>query len=561
MSYASVRIKEIVRRSVDHDWSIPEFQRGFVWKATQVRDLIESLWRGFPVGTLLVWNSSRGMEARGPSDGKALSLWVVDGQQRTTALCILSGRKPYWWKSREAWDELLRKYDVRFDIHAKEEPYFVIANAATRKVRSHRYIRVAELLNLDTKREEDQNRLQELAKQVKFDGLCDGMDAMEVYTRLDRVRKVRDAEVVAVTVDNDLEDVVEIFARLNSRGTRVKEADIYLGVVAARSPGWVRKEFLPYVDQLADAGYQIDPNLLFRTLTGIGVKRVRYNYVEDSFWQADQIHDAWARTKRAWSLMIARFKDFGIAGNALMPTGNALVTTIALVDKFPDDDFRPILFWFLQASRFGRYSGSSTTSMEEDLRDVDEACTQHDALERLLRRIRYVPPLSAEDFLRDYGDSRFGRLMLYLLIYRNEALDWDKRGLRIGFDEQDVMAGFQPQFHHIFPKKLLEGQIDPPLIDALANIAVIGPTINIRINKKDPLDYIPRYEIGAEKLRQQLIEPAILSVTLDGYPEWLRTRAEALAAAANRYLEELRSGVNLPPVVAEEQTEHAYHAA
>ena len=56
--------------------------------------------------------------------------------------------------------------------------------------------------------------------------------------------------VVTITVDNDLEDVVEIFSRLNSRSTRVTEADIYLGVVAARTPGWVRDNFLPFVLQL-----------------------------------------------------------------------------------------------------------------------------------------------------------------------------------------------------------------------------------------------------------------------------------------------------------------------
>ena len=66
------------------------------------------------------------------------------------------------------------------------------------------------------------------------------MDAMEVYTRLDRVRKIREKDIVTITVDHELEDVVEIFSRLNSKGTRVTEADIYLGVVAARNPGWVR---------------------------------------------------------------------------------------------------------------------------------------------------------------------------------------------------------------------------------------------------------------------------------------------------------------------------------
>ncbi len=73
----------------------------------------------------------------------------------------------------------------------------------------------------------------DLAREIKVQGLCDGMDAMEVFTRLDRVRQIRDKEIVTVTVCHELEDVVEIFFRLNSRGTRVTEADIYLGVVAA----------------------------------------------------------------------------------------------------------------------------------------------------------------------------------------------------------------------------------------------------------------------------------------------------------------------------------------
>jgi len=244
MAYASVTIKDIVERSVNHKWSIPEFQRGFVWKATQVRDLIESLWLHYPVGTLLVWDSSGPVQTRSASDAQTPDLWVVDGQQRTTALCILSGRKPYWWQSTDDWEKTIRKYDIRFDVHAKEPPFFVVANAATRRVKGSRYIPLNKILILDVSRDSDLRTLQDMAKQVKLDGLCDSMDAMEVYTRLDRVRKIRDMEVVTITVDNDLEDVVEIFSRLNSRGTRVTEADIYLGVVAARTPGWVRDNFL-----------------------------------------------------------------------------------------------------------------------------------------------------------------------------------------------------------------------------------------------------------------------------------------------------------------------------
>jgi hypothetical protein len=332
-----------------------------------------------------------------------------------------------------------------------------LANAATRRVKGSRYVPLNKLLILDVSRDSDLRTLQDMAKQVKLDGLSDSMDAMEVYTRLDRVRKIRDMEVVTITVDNDLEDVVEIFSRLNSRGTRVTEADIYLGAVAARTPGWVRDNFLPFVSQAGELGFEISPNLVFRTLTGVGKKVVRYRLIETAFWNASSIQPVWERTKKAWSLAIKQLKDHGIAGNALLPADNALVPLIALLDKFPDNDFSRIFYWFLQASRFSRYSSSSTSSMEEDLREIAESVTLAKALERLLNRIRYIPALMADDFMRDYGDTRFGRLLLYLLVLHNKAVAWDQPGVRIGFDGAELLAGFQPQFHHVFPQKFLEG--------------------------------------------------------------------------------------------------------
>jgi len=333
VAYASVTIKDIVERSVNNKWRIPEFQRGFVWKATQVRDLIESLWLNYPVGTLLVWDGSGPIESRNASDAQAPDLWVVDGQQRTTALCILSGRKPYWWSGTTEWEKTVRKYDIRFDVPTKEPAFFVVAKAATRRVKGLRYIPISKLLVLDVNREGDLKKFQNMAKQVKLDGLCDGMDAMEVYTRLDRVRKIRDMEVVTISVDNELEDVVEIFSRLNSRGTRVTEADIYLGVVATRTPGWVRDNFLPFVSQLAELGYEVSPNLVFRTLTGIGKKAVRYRSIAPAFWNADSIQPVWERTTKAWGLAIKQLREYGIAGNALLPTDNALVTLTALLEQ------------------------------------------------------------------------------------------------------------------------------------------------------------------------------------------------------------------------------------
>jgi hypothetical protein len=364
MAFEQVKVWDIVDRAVGHKWSIPEFQRGFVWKATQVRDLAESMWQNFPIGSLLVWNARNKVEEQIAVDAQTPSLWLVDGQQRTTALCVRIGRKPYWWSSAEGWNKLVKRYDIRFDVDAKEPPFFSVANAATRRAKGNRYVPLSRLLTLDLSNDADQKTLMDLAKQIKEEDLCHGMDSMEVYTRLDRVRKIRDMYLVTVTVDHELEDVVEIFSRLNSKGTRVTEADIYLGVVAARTPGWVRDEFLPFRGKLADAGFDIGPNLLFRSLTAIGISKTRFREIPDHFWNADAVLPSWQRTKSAWQSLVNRFRDYGILSNDPMPTETALVTMVALIEKFPAAPFGPLLAWFLTASRFNRYSGSATTSLE-----------------------------------------------------------------------------------------------------------------------------------------------------------------------------------------------------
>src|SRR3989344_2341330 len=306
------KIHDLVDSAVGHELSVPEFQRGFVWKPTQVRDLAESLWLDYPIGSLLIWHNQTTAEERIVRDARRPSLWLVDGQQRATALCVLFGRKPYWWPDAESWEKTMKRYDIRFDVEAKEPPFFQVSNAAIRRTKGNRWVKLSELLVLDTAKESDHKHMENLAREIKAQGLCDGMDAMEVYARLDRVRKIREKDLVSITVEHELEDVVEIFARLNSRGTRVTEADIYLGVVAARSPGWVRDKFLPFLGELKDAGFDINPNLLFRSLTAIAAGKTRFRDLDDSIWDEATIEPAWRHTCKAWKSLVKRLDEYGV---------------------------------------------------------------------------------------------------------------------------------------------------------------------------------------------------------------------------------------------------------
>jgi hypothetical protein len=126
------------------------------------------------------------------------------------------------------------------------------------------------------------------------------------------------------------------------------------------------------------------------------------------------------------------------------------------------------------------------------------------------------------------------------LVYRNKAQDWDEHGYRIGFEGNTLLADFRPDWHHIYPKKYLNGKVQDSIVDALANIAVIGPQMNIRISAKDPMNYIAKYKITDRKLSQQFIDQETLSRSPQGYESWLQGRAARLAAVGNEFLNELK---------------------
>jgi hypothetical protein len=178
------------------------------------------------------------------------------------------------------------------------------------------------------------------------------------------------------------------------------------------------------------------------------------------------------------------------------------------------------------------------------------------------RRIRAIEDVTADELLRDYSDARFGRLLLYLLVFRNKAVDWDQSGYRIAFQGNELVSGFSPQFHHIFPRGFLtdkaigkpQAGVSADQIEALANIAIIGAGVNIRISDKEPLAYFARYGIDEQKRAQQFIEGPVESMTVENYPAWLMARAQLLAKVANIFLGELRGAGEGTPIEAGEMS-------
>lgn len=557
MALQQLKVHEIVKQAVSKTVDIPEFQRPFVWDPEQVKLLAESLYRDYPVGSFLLWDSADYQEAK-TAEGSQATLWIVDGQQRTTALCLLLGQKPYWWDGTNDWNKALAKYDVMVNLlpdHGEDRLEFALRNPVREK--DPRWVSVRRIVA-----NEKVEALTPIAQEIVSSIAKDPAEMMSlfgvVHGRLQRVWQIRERDIPVVRINHEIEDVAEIFARLNQAGTRVREADVILALAAVRNPGWVRTDYLPFCNDLESRGWSLDAGILIRTITGIAVGRARLLEVPKSLWSPSELIGAWNKCKAIVNEVILQLAQFGVLSPDLLPSTNSLIPLFVLHHRWkgrPGYEFKRALYWFLLANRDGRYSGSAVTSLNEDVRTITEATSFDEALQALLKRLRVSPQIDASEFLNHYAraGNRFLRLMLYLVLFHRGAKDWVD-GTRLGYDKtgSPVTSGFQPQWHHIYPRAVLAGKVKDDDINALANITVMNEGTNMRkLGAKEPWRYIRDCNIGPAELIGHLIPsrfvqaaytPEAKSVwSVGAYTDFVLERSQLLAQASNEFLNSLLS--------------------
>ena len=194
-----------------------------------------------------------------------------------------------------------------------------------------------------------------LAEELAHGGHAFTPNVSALANHLQAVAKIKDAILPTVEIDDTIEliEVAEIFKRLNSTGTRIKQADIYLGVVASRNPGWVNRNFLKFIRELDAQGFDLEPSFLFRTFTGIGTGKSRFRDIDQGFWEDLDGSQAWEKTQRALLSVCQGLRQFGIINSRLALSSNASLLQRCIGLSFQKDLLGPILSWMLNSVKEG----------------------------------------------------------------------------------------------------------------------------------------------------------------------------------------------------------------
>lgn len=499
LEHQTFKVKQLVEDYRAGRIVIPEFQREYVWQRSKAPRLIDSLYRGFPISSFLLWQSNEETRARrrDPRPRRsALMNWLIDGQQRIITLSrTMNG------------DEGI---DVVFH---PEQGEFRLANAATRK--DHNWVRVSELW--------DDDRYRHLRRNLDDSRNVDRREA-----QFEKVRRILGYEIPIVRmVDHSFDAAVKAFTRINTLGVRLKKEDIESAQIAARHSGFVADEVTPFLHRQRQQGFtRLNVMHLFRACAFVAKPDGR-NRTPLHELERREVLSAWKATEKGTEQAIGLIRsELGVVNMDILWSGALLVPMIALCATMPPHqrDSRELAGWLALAALCHRYSGSSETALDQDLK----ACRSYDPIGALLTNLRNLRPLTAKakDFSGAIAD-RSGLLALYIACMNRGILDFYTGG--------KVLLQSNVDRHHILPRAQFP-ENDRRTADNIANMAFIAGDVNKSIGQAGPEVYLA--SVKSRVLKSQCIPTDAALWRIDEADSFWRARRELLADSFNEYIRE-----------------------
>lgn len=508
---------------------LPDIQRPFVWKDTKVRDLFDSLYKGYPVGYFLFWENANieGVKGIGTdAKQKVANLLIVDGQQRLTSLYAVL-------KAQEVIRENYEKAKIIIAFNPIETK-FEVPDAAIRKNPRY-YQNISDLwkpnINIFKVIMDFVHNLKNHI--VVSDDL--EMKIQEAFMRLKNLENYP-FSVLELSQEIDEEQVADVFVRINSEGKTLNQADFILTLMSVfwdegrtNLENFCRDARVPSTNHATPFNYLIvpKPEQMLRAGVGLAFRRARLQYIysilrgkdlETGLFSEDRralqfdklkVAQAQALDVQNWHEFIKALKQAGYNNESYISSNNNILYSYVffLIGRI---DYKVDLYelkkliskWFFMCSITGRYTGSPETAMEMDLARFRTVETSDDFVKEMNSIINSQ---LTDDFWEvtlplDLATSSFRSPSLFA--YYASLNIHNALGLFSKLQVKELLeSGLKAnksalERHHLFPKAWLlrNGVTEQRDYNQIANFALVEWSDNIAISDKEPRVYLPIYE-------------------------------------------------------------------
>ena len=549
---------------------LPEMQRRFMWRSTRVRDLLDSLYRGYPSGTILLWDTDEAVPMQEFAVSQQVNPYqstrlLLDGQQRLTSLSAVVRGEPVKVRGRKRPIELLfnlnhpDQLSVVTEVHEnggeddEDEELIEDETDSSEDELQKRFDRM--IFVVSTKKLEQLPHWVKVTDVFKSDSDAQflkragvtGVDDpnYERYSqRLGRLRAIRKyayrMDVLERTLSYD--EVTEIFVRVNSLGAKLRGSDLALAQITAKWRNSL-KIFEAFQQQCAKTGFDLDLGLHLKTLIAFATGQSRFLTVGNL--ALETLQTAWKESCQGMEFALNFLKsNTGIDSPALLSSPFLLVT-LAQYGHSRDYQFSPeeadaLRFWVLVANAKGRYSrGSSETLLDQDLTTLKQDGGAMDLVDRLRLQVGRLDVAPQELEGRSQRSALFKTM--FLAFRAAGAKDW-RSNLAIALDHSGSQHYLQ--FHHIFPKAVLKGHFTDHETNDIANLCFISGRTNRAITDKTPAEYFPALleKTGPAAFAAQCIPTDEALLQVEHYKDFLARRRELVIQRLNEFLGTVKDG-------------------
>ena len=523
-------VRELIMEVETGKLGLPDLQRGYVWRAAKVRDLLDSMLKGYPIGYLMIWDAADdteksktiGIDSKPFGTPKSL---VIDGQQRLTSLyAVMCGKKIVDEKFNEkqiiiSFNPLTRTFAVGDNATKRgAEWIYDISEVFRNESKSFAYIS-EKVQTISDAREKTGGTLTDDEKQCIQQNIMDllSLTGFSIPT-------------LEISGNSDEESVADIFVRVNSGGEKLGEDDFILTLISVYWPegrqkivDFCRSAKTPKPGTAYNFLFQPSPTHIVRVAMSYGFQRARLHYAymllrgrdfENGVYTDSLRIQNFEKLKQVleqvldvqiWKNFLKCVEAAGFVSKSLISSENALVYSYVmyLFGKFyygmSESALRKLIAkWFFMTAVTGYYTGSPETDMESDLADLRNVKTEETFVALLEKKIASV-------FTGDYfaitlpnslansaprNPSWFGYCaalnvldakVLFSTLHTRELFNPTADGKKKALEK-----------HHLFPKAYLAriGIADDRDRNQMANFAFIEWSDNIEVLDTSPAEYM-----------------------------------------------------------------------
>ncbi len=564
---------------------LPDLQRPFVWPDSKVRDLLDSMLKGYPVGYIMLWSSPEEYEnAKHIGDNektyKEPDDLVIDGQQRLTALlAALYGTRVRDKNYRDrtikiSFNPLTREFEVWTQAYERNTEWISSVSSVFEADRNHSvskfrksFIRQAN----EGRRRNDRPELTDEEEDLVEENLNDLLN-LGIYT----------LPTLKINSKANEENVAEIFVRVNSGGTKLTEKNfietllaVFDNEVHSRIDSFCAESRVPKDGTAYNQIIEVDPSHLIRVAVGVGFRRARLKYAymllrgkdlktgitssktrEKNFEKFKRSLDL-ALNLNNWHAFLNLFGKAGYLKGSIVASTNAVVFSyvLYLIGKYdykvpPFELNKVITKWIFMSTITGFYTGSTESEVEKQFADLRGVTTAEGFVAYLESAIEtkltddfftYSLPSSLEGSSAS-SPSWFGYVASLIVLGTPMLFSTSPLAQYFAIGASGKKGAIDK--HHIFPKSYLTkiGYDNDRDRNQIANFTYLDYNTNIEIGDQAPGEYVAafRERLGEEGYSRTCRDNALpLGFESLEYPEFLAKRRVLMAGTVRKAYERL----------------------